>query len=88
MSLNVFYWILGILMIGQIMIIGVWRTTCFFKKKCHWKSCPYRRRFFQAHLFGTYPEYCRKYPPTQQEIDDYNQCLDKILDELQSNRGD
>lgn len=57
-----------------------WRISCFFKKTCRWKSCPYRKKYFEPSSFDLGANYCKKFPPTEEEMEEYNQMLDKLLD--------
>lgn len=64
-----------------MLILITWRITCFFKKSCHWKACPYRQNFHHSKNIGWTETGCKKFPPTQEEIDARDKMLDK-LDEL------
>lgn len=77
--------ILYVIMIAQVLIWVTWRICCLFKKTCHWKSCPYRQHFFHPCGSGQFAlpgPPCNKFPPTQEEIDKYNEALDKLLENL------
>lgn len=71
-----------IVMIAQIVIWIIWRISCFFKKTCHWKSCPYHQHYFQFGGVGLPERCCKKFPPTDEEIEEHNQMLDRLLDQI------
>lgn len=64
-----------------MLILITWRITCFFKKSCRWKACPYRHNYHYSKKIGWTEKGCKKFPPTQEEIDAQDKMLDK-LDEL------
>lgn len=74
--------ILFVFMLAQVVIWVTWRVICLFKKTCHWKSCPYRQHYFESYGTSLPGLPCYKFPPTQEEIDKYNQKLDEILENL------
>lgn len=74
--------ILYVIMFTQALIWIIWRISCFFKKTCHWKSCPYRQHYFQSHSHCLPGPPCKKFPPTQAEIDKHNKMLEETLKNL------
>lgn len=61
-----------------MLIIVIWRITCFFKKSCKWKKCPYRNSEHLSRQLGWIETGCSKFPPTQEELDEEEKMLDKL----------
>lgn len=78
---NIIWTAFSLIMLAQIIGWLVWRICCFFKKTCHWKACPYHQSYFQ-HPFCMTGHYCKKFPPTPEEIDEHNKKLDDMLKNL------
>ena len=71
----------------QMLVVVIWRITCFFKKSCTWKKCPCRH---EHQFLGSicWPEGgCDKFPLTQEELDEEEKMLDQ-LDELIEQLGE
>lgn len=83
MSIEDIIWLaFYIIMLVQIIAVIIWRICCFFKKTCHWKRCPYHQNYFRRSGFGMPGCVCKKFPPTQEELDEQDQLLEKLLENL------
>lgn len=72
-----FLLIMYILILIEVLVVVIWRITCFFKKSCKWKNCPYRQNYHITLPFGWSEIGCKKFPPTQEEIDEQERLLDQ-----------
>lgn len=73
-----FFLVLYVLILIEIIVVVIWRITCFFKKSCKWKKCPYRHEYHLSRHFGWLEKGCDKFPPTQEEIDENERMLDQL----------
>lgn len=69
--------VLYILILNALIVI-IWRITCFFKKSCKWKKCPYRHEYHLSSHIGWEEIGCKKFPPTEEELEEEEKMLDKL----------
>ena len=67
-----------LILCAMMSVILLWRITCFFKKSCKWKKCPYRQEYHFSWRTGWLEMGCKKFPPTQEEIDEEDRMLDQL----------
>lgn len=64
----------------QALVVIIWRITCFFKKSCTWKNCPYRHEYHPSRHIGWEEIGCKKFPPTEDELEEEEKKLDKLYE--------
>ena len=73
-----FFMVVFIIAFLMLIVFCIWRITCFFKKSCTWKGCPYRHNYHLSRPIGWVEEGCRKFPPTDEEIEEENRKFDQL----------
>lgn len=73
-----FFLTMYVLILIELLVVIIWRITCFFKKSCTWKKCPYRQEYHLSRHIGWLEKGCKKFPPTEEELEEEERELDKL----------
>ncbi len=73
-----FFLTMYVLILIELLVVIIWRITCFFKKSCTWKNCPYRQEYHLSMHIGCLEKGCKKFPPTEEELEEEERELDKL----------